>query len=90
MSKQADAKLAQSWMKKFEWPVCGNCSHFKCDSVSTVYGYMPNKELRCSLGGFKVGRTDTCKKHSSVTQVCAPNSLQHIQGKIIASMFERG
>jgi hypothetical protein len=64
MSKQSDAKVAQSWQKKFQWPVCGNCANFKFDLVDNGYGYKAEKELRCSIGGFKVGRMDTCKRHA--------------------------
>jgi hypothetical protein len=87
MSKQFDAKLSQSWQKKFQWPVCGNCSNFKFDLVDNGYGYKAEKELRCSIGGFKVGRMDTCKRHAAAgNQGCAPNSLQQMHGKIIAAM----
>lgn len=66
-SKVELAKINQCFRKKPEWPVCGNCENFTFDSVITdgCYGegYIAQKNLRCNIGGFKVGKTDTCKMH---------------------------
>lgn len=90
MSKQSEAKLEQRWQKKFEWPVCGNCANFTFDHIveKTRYGeYAKDTNLRCSIGGFKVGRMDTCKRHAAAAnQGGAPNSLQQMHGKIIEAM----
>lgn len=68
MSKQDDAKNKQQFKKKPCWPVCGNCSHFTFDVIKeNGWGdrmYSSDKNLRCSLGGFKVDKTDTCKMHA--------------------------
>lgn len=82
MSKQSDAKVAQSWQKKFVWPTCGNCQNFKFDLVDNGFGYKQEKELRCSVGGFKVGRMDTCKKHTAADS----SELKKAHGRIINAM----
>lgn len=67
MSKQADAKVAQGFRRKPGWPVCANCSNFKFDHVlefNGLYNLYVDKNLRCGIGGFKVGKTDTCLKHT--------------------------
>ncbi|MGX5885214.1 hypothetical protein [Burkholderia gladioli] len=63
MSKQSEAKEAQGWRKKAA--VCAHCLHFKFDRVETPsqWGcavYVQEKNLRCSLGGFKTGKSNTC------------------------------
>lgn len=68
MSKQEDAKTKQSFQKKPSWPVCGNCKKFSFDVIEEKgsWGsqvYTTEKNLRCSLGCFKVGKTDTCRMH---------------------------
>jgi len=66
MSKQKRAKETQRWRHKPEWPVCGNCRHFTSEQVPTEYAgqtYWTEKNMRCSVGGFKVGKTDTCDEH---------------------------
>ena len=63
MSKQSDAKEAQGFMKKPH--TCGDCKRFTCDEKMTDYGpgygnYTSQHNLRCSKGGFKVGKSNTC------------------------------
>jgi hypothetical protein len=66
MSKQSDAKDSQGFRKKPQWPTCGNCKEFTFDEVrKESYGDIWHVEtsLRCKIGGFKVGKTDTCNMH---------------------------
>ena len=64
MSKQSDAKIAQRYDDKPVWKECRNCKHFASDK-STPYasGYIEEKNLRCTLGGFSVKKLATCRKH---------------------------
>ena len=59
MSKQQDAKVAQNYRDKPEWPECRNCANFSSDVID---GFT-EKNMRCSLGGFKVMKLGTCDKH---------------------------
>lgn len=66
MSKQEEAKKTQGFRKKPAWPVCGNCKMFKMDIIKEkgcVGTYKVEKNIRCGFGNFKVGKTDTCKRH---------------------------
>lgn len=67
MSKQSIAKVNQSFRMKPVWPVCPDCTNFKFDMVKeTAWGALRMRErnLRCLLGGFKVGKRSTCKMHT--------------------------
>ena len=64
MSKQSDAKAAQGYGKK---PAsCGNCVNLKSEMVNFLpTRYWPNgrtleKNLRCGIGGFAVGKSGHC------------------------------
>jgi len=66
MSKQSIAKINQGFQMKPVWPVCRDCANFKFDMVKeTMWGalYMRERNLRCLLGNFKVGKKSTCKMH---------------------------
>lgn len=71
MSKQADNKLSQGFRKKC--PNCGNCTKFRSvkrevkPSWSTVTR-IEEKHLHCSIGGFKVAKTNWCEKHTFETE----------------------
>ena len=43
--------------------MCSNCSHFSSVFEKTEYGYMQEKELRCSIGGFAVKKQGNCNIH---------------------------
>lgn len=64
-SKQAEAKAAQGYEKKPVWPVCGNCEHFASEqrAFGGGGGYVEEVNLHCSVGGFKTGKSATCKRH---------------------------
>lgn len=66
MSKQSEAKEKQGFQKKS--PNCSNCKHFtsdkvKVDSKWNSNGYVEEKNLRCGIGEFKVGKSNWCKLH---------------------------
>lgn len=63
MSRQEEAKIQQRFIKKPIWSTCSNCVNYRFDNVKNEYGYTEEKNLRCSIGYFKVGKTDTCKLH---------------------------
>ena len=68
MSKQSDAKAKQNYRDKPEWPECRNCKFFASDEVRKYSEYSGNdyveeKNLRCTIGGFKVMKLGTCDKH---------------------------
>lgn len=68
MSKQSEAKTKQGWRKKPD--TCAECRHFTLDRVrveqswSQMY-WMKETNLRCSLGGFKTGKSNTCDRFSA-------------------------
>lgn len=65
-SRQAQAKDDQGWRK--DGPKCGNCCAFRSTEVSTMsefYGeIIKETNLRCNLGGFKVGKSNWCDQHT--------------------------
>jgi hypothetical protein len=70
MSKVSEAKAAQGWRKKPD--TCADCRHFTLDQVEKRYDawngphvWTVEKNLRCSLGGFKTGKTNTCDRFSA-------------------------
>jgi hypothetical protein len=68
MSKQAKAKESQGFSKKS--PTCSNCIHFCLDkeekqSAWSMQTFTHETNLRCGLGGFKVGKTNWCNMHQS-------------------------
>lgn len=75
MSKQSDAKEAQGWQKKAD--MCADCRHFTSDIESIPDSWRPNKfwteekNLRCSLGDFKTGKSNICKRFERKADVAA-------------------
>lgn len=61
MSKQTEAKINQGFRKTPY--TCSNCAHFSSQSSTNTYGWVGEKQLRCLIGGFKVGKTNVCNKH---------------------------
>ena len=64
MSKQSDAKALQNYTEKPFVKMCGNCEHFTFEKsgVTGFFGaFVEHKNLRCSLGGFKVKKTAVCQ-----------------------------
>jgi len=66
MSKQSDAKETQGFLK--DSPKCSNCKNFTFDTEEkrdgwTSYVLVKQKNLRCSIGKFKVGKSNWCKFH---------------------------
>lgn len=69
MSKVSEAKAAQNFRAKPVHPRCADCQHFTMDRVEERSSYMLNASvwiretnLRCSLGGFKVGKQSVCDR----------------------------
>lgn len=66
MSKQSEAKASQNWKKKPD--TCAECAHFKCDREEIRYSefssqvWIREKNLRCTLGGFKTGKSNACDR----------------------------
>jgi ribosomal protein L37E len=62
MSKQSEAKVNQSYTTTQK--NCGNCKYFTSRMEKSSWGNHYNeKELRCSIGGFKVNKTAACNEH---------------------------
>lgn len=66
MSKQSDAKINQGFRKSPD--TCSNCAHFTLTKTEEKrkYGYgniTVENNLRCSIGEFKVNKTNTCDYH---------------------------
>ncbi len=68
MSRQEIAKTAQGYTPKAIAPVCGNCAHFRSKLEKMRYSqwteqtYTKESEMRCGIGGFKVGKSATCDR----------------------------
>ncbi|AKJ28793.1 hypothetical protein [Caldimonas brevitalea] len=69
MSKVEQAKAAQNYRAKPEHPSCSTCQHFSMETVektyqaaSRLYTWTEEKNLRCTLGGFKVLKKGVCDK----------------------------
>ena len=70
MSKQSEAKEKQGFVK--DSPKCSNCKHFTSDKEEVKKqwsrdSWVFEKNLRCSIGGFKVGKSNYCNQHESIT-----------------------
>lgn len=64
MSKQSEVKEKQGFLK--DSPKCSNCKFFSSHKFmeETRYGIYPKEiNLKCSLGNFKVGKSNWCKHH---------------------------
>lgn len=62
-SQQSKAKREQGWRKHAD--ACVRCKHFTMDTkmVNNGYGMWPKESnLRCTLGGFKTGRSNSCNR----------------------------
>jgi hypothetical protein len=67
MSKQSKAKATQGFQMKPVWPICRDCINFTFDQVTEKgwgSSYVRERNLRCALGEFKVGKTSTCSLHT--------------------------
>jgi hypothetical protein len=42
---------------------CSNCSNFTSDMVKNEFGYMEEKNIRCTLGNFAVAKNANCNFH---------------------------
>lgn len=67
MSKQSEAKASQNWRKVSD--TCQRCMHFSMERRdfsetygSTVYEWSKDTNMRCTLGGFKTGKTNVCDR----------------------------
>ena len=64
MSKQGLAKDSQGFRK--ESPKCALCKHFKSEKItiseSWRKGWEEEKNVRCGIGAFKIGRSNGCEK----------------------------
>jgi hypothetical protein len=63
MSSQSIAKEIQGYTRTPK--NCGNCLHFSCDIVRNDLT-VTEKNLLCTLGGFKVNKTAICNKHIGI------------------------
>lgn len=75
MSKVEKQKQAQGFQRKPNHPKCADCQHFKCDTEN-VRGwggaiFVKERNLRCSIGGFAVGKTSTCNEFQHKVEVKA-------------------
>lgn len=68
MSKVEAAKIAQGYIRKPVPKVCGSCAYFRSKVQQIQYSewstrtYSKHSELRCGIGGFKVGKGATCNR----------------------------
>lgn len=65
MSKQSENREKQGFQKKS--PCCGNCVNYTSDSLPKEgwdgNTYYHETNLRCGIGGFKIGKSNWCKRH---------------------------
>lgn len=65
MSKQSEAKLKQGYRNRPD--TCANCVNFQSEITkhTEYYGdWTEEKKKRCSVGGFAVTKTSTCRIHA--------------------------
>jgi hypothetical protein len=56
----ANIKAEQGWTK--ESPKCSNCVFFSSKRVKTDYGWIDEKEIRCTFGEFSTQKTAWCEE----------------------------
>ncbi len=63
--KIAQKKIEMRYNKKPVWPICANCKYYSSQKTlrSTFGLYTEVTQKRCTLGGFAVNKTATCKCH---------------------------
>ena len=65
VSKVAQKKAEMVYVSKPVWPICANCLHYT--SEKEIRGswcrYEVEVRKRCTLGGFAVKKSATCKRH---------------------------
>ena len=63
MSKQSENKEKQGFRK--DAPCCSNCVNFTFEKKPLEWDpkYFKDTNLRCSIGGFAVGKSNWCKLH---------------------------
>ncbi len=63
MSKQSKAKEAQKYTKVLK--TCSNCMNFNSEKEVASWNkkLIIERNLRCSIGGFKVNKIATCSLH---------------------------
>lgn len=63
MRKVDEIKKEQGFVKKA--PNCSNCQYFTSKIVPLKWNpdYKRETNLRCSIGNFKVGKSNWCKLH---------------------------
>ena len=65
MAKKVSERKAGQGFRN-ECPRCGNCTKFTSDIFTreSLYGdYQEEKNKRCSIGGFAVGKMNWCPSH---------------------------
>ena len=67
-SKQQRAKDEQGYSKKPAWTVCANCANYTSDFITLRAEWIHEANKRCTLGGFKVSKLATCKRHENVAK----------------------
>lgn len=68
MSKQSEAKKKQNYNPKPEHAMCSNCYNYASESVDNGYGYLEEKNKRCTVGGFAVAKNGTCTAHKFIAR----------------------
>lgn len=67
MSKQSESKEKQGFRK--DSPCCKNCDFFTFKTEKRLMSYFGNEQytkisnFRCSIGNFKVGKSNYCNNH---------------------------
>ncbi|MDB5937494.1 MAG: hypothetical protein JWQ01_4838 [Massilia sp.] len=62
MSAQSLAKAAQGYVAKAIPQTCMNCAHFAVDAAVNKFGWVDEKNLRCTLGNFAVKKMAACNQ----------------------------
>lgn len=69
----AKIKIEQGFRKKPD--CCANCQHFTKEVAQKEYKawdglrtWTEDKKMRCSRGGFAVGKSNVCNEHSLITE----------------------
>lgn len=60
-SKVEEAKAKQGWVRKAEPATCSFCRNFYSE-IRDRFGLETEKNMRCTLGGFKTWKTSACNE----------------------------
>ena len=62
-----DKKELMGYKEKPIQRMCSNCENFHSEFINNGYGYLEEKNIRCTFGNFSVKKTANCDEHKYKT-----------------------